>query len=128
MANIPDNLKYSVEHEWLRVDDDVVRIGITEHAQDQLGDIVYVDLPKAGAKVTAGKPLGVVESVKAASDIFSPVTGIVEETNARLMDEPELVNTDPYGDGWMVTVRLASPAEIGELLDAKAYVKLLAEA
>lgn len=127
MSSVPEDLKYSEEHEWVRVDGDTARIGITEYAQEQLGDIVYVDLPATGTKVTAGKTFGVVESVKAASDVFSPLSGPVKATNDRLTDEPELVNSDPYGDGWMVELEIADPDELKALMDAAEYEDFLAE-
>ena len=100
--SIPDDLKYSKEHEWLSVDDDTVRIGITHHAQDQLGDIVYAELPEVGTQVKAGAGFGTVESVKAVSDLFAPVSGEIIEVNEKLTDSPEAVNEDPYGEGWMI--------------------------
>ncbi len=125
---IPTHLRYTAEHEWLDVTDDgLARVGITAFAQDQLGDVVYVDVPAAGATVRAGKPFGVVESVKAASDLYSPLTGTVVEVNGQLVDHPELVNADPYGEGWMVVVRPADAAELDGLLDAAAYAALTAE-
>jgi glycine cleavage system H protein len=127
MSSVPEDLKYSEEHEWVRLDGDTARIGITEYAQDQLGDIVYVDLPSTGTKVTVGKTFGVVESVKAASDVFSPLSGAVKATNERLTDEPELVNSDPYGDGWMVELEIADPDELKALMDAGEYEDFLAE-
>jgi glycine cleavage system H protein len=113
--------RYTKEHEWVAVDGDVVTIGITDHAQKELGDIVYVDLPQTGDAVAAGKTMGSVESVKAVSDIYSPVTGEVVEVNAALADAPEKVNEDPHGDAWMVKVRLANADEIGGLLSAAEY-------
>lgn len=127
MSSVPEDLKYSEEHEWVRLDGDTARIGITEYAQEQLGDIVYVDLPSTGTKVAVGKTFGVVESVKAASDVFSPLSGAVKATNGRLADEPELVNSDPYGDGWMVELEMADPDELKALMDAGEYEDFLAE-
>lgn len=123
--SIPKELRYTAEHEWVKLDGGQAHVGITTYAQDQLGDVVYVELPKVGAKVTAMKPFGVVESVKAASDLFSPLTGTVTAVNARLLDEPELVNGDPYGDGWMLVIDPADEAELATLLDAAAYEKLI---
>ncbi len=117
----PDNYRYTKEHEWLAVEGDVVTIGITDHAQKELGDIVYVDLPQPGDAVAAGKPLGSVESVKAVSDIFSPVNGEVIEVNESLADAPEKVNEDPHGEAWLVKVKLSSQGEIEELLSASEY-------
>ena len=123
MAASPDDRKYSKEHEWLKIDGDAATIGITDFAQDQLGDIVYLDLPEAGRKLQTEEPFGVVESVKAASDLFSPVTGEIMEVNEALMDQPEGINTDPYGAGWMIVVRLANPAEVDALLTAAEYAE-----
>ena len=106
MANVPENLHYSKDHEWVRVEDDTAVIGITDHAQDQLGDVVYVELPKAGDEFAANDSFGSVESVKAVSEIFTPVTGKVTEINESLNDEPEKVNKDPYGDGWMIKMTM----------------------
>ncbi len=121
---IPTDLRYTADHEWLKLEGSRARVGITDFAQDQLGDVVYVDVPPAGRTVRAGKPFGVVESVKAVSDLYSPISGTVTEANARLVDAPELVNQDPYGEGWMVVIEPADPAEIDGLLDAAAYEAL----
>jgi glycine cleavage system H protein len=121
MANIPADLSYTREHEWAKVEGDLARIGITDFAQEQLGDVVFVELPKPGARVTATKTFGVVESVKGVSDLFAPLSGEVVEINAKLTKTPELVNSDPYGEGWMIVVKLSSPAEADGLMDAKAY-------
>src|ERR671915_1153798 len=109
MANVPDNLHYSKDHEWVRVEGDTAVIGITDHAQEQLGDVVYVELPKAGEKFAAHESFGSVESVKAVSEIFTPVSGEVGEVNESLNDEPEKVNTEPYGAGWMIRMRMSNP-------------------
>ncbi|MBI4594022.1 MAG: glycine cleavage system protein GcvH [Candidatus Rokubacteria bacterium] len=127
MGNIPTELKYTREHEWATQEGANVRVGITAFAQEQLGDVVFVELPKAGARVTARKSFGVVESVKAVSDLFAPITGEVVEVNAALTKNPELVNQDPYGRGWMIIVKPASQAEWGELLTAKQYEEFLAK-
>jgi glycine cleavage system H protein len=125
---VPTDLRYTTEHEWVRVDGDVATIGITAHAADQLGDIVFVDLPEVGRSFAHSDTFGIVESVKAVSDLFSPVGGEVVETNdASLRGAPELVNTDPYGAGWMLKVRVADPAQLDALLDAAAYETLIAE-
>jgi len=124
----PEELKYTEEHEWVLVEDDIATIGITDFAQDSLGDVVFVELPEVGAKVVAGKPFGVVESVKAVSDVYAPVTGEVVEVNEELPDTPEVVNSSPYDDAWMIKVRLADPAELDELMDAEAYQEFLEEA
>jgi glycine cleavage system H protein len=123
---LPADLRYTEEHEWARLEDDRVIVGITEYAQAQLGDVVYVELPKVGDRVRRMKPFGVVESVKAASDLFSPLTGTIVAVNARLTDEPELVNTDPYGDGWMVAIETDDAAELATLLSPDDYADLLA--
>lgn len=117
----PEDLRYTEEHEWARLEDRRVRVGITDFAQDALGDVVYVDLPAVGATVEAHAPLGEVESTKSVSDVFSPVSGTVVERNPLVDDRPELVNEAPYGDGWLVVIEVADPAAIEELLDAAAY-------
>jgi len=121
MANVPEDLHYSKDHEWIRVEGDVGVIGITDHAQNSLGDVVYVELPKAGENFSAHESFGSVESVKAVSEIFSPVGGEVVEVNEALQDEPERVNTDPYGEGWMIRVRMTNPGEVDSLLSAAEY-------
>ena len=117
----PDNFRYTKEHEWVRVDDGIATMGITDHAQHELGDIVYVDLPKPGANVEKGKALGTVESVKAVSEIFSPATGEVTETNASLADAPEKLNDDPHGQAWLVKIRVLSPEDLAGLMSAAEY-------
>lgn len=121
MSNLPTELKYATTHEWVRVEGDIATVGITDHAQDAMGDLVYVELPEVGDDVKAGDEAGVVESVKAASDIYAPVTGEVVAVNAELNDSPESVNKDAYGDGWMFKIKLKDPAELDDLLDAAAY-------
>src|SRR6266567_7520567 len=116
MANVPEDLHYSKDHEWLRVDGDVATIGITDYAQNSLGDVVYVELPKAGDEFAAHESFGSVESVKAVSEIFTPVSGKVAEVNQSLNDEPEKVNNDPYGEGWMLKIKMTSPGEVDSLL------------
>jgi len=128
MANVPPDLRYTREHEWAKVEGDRARIGITAFAQEQLGDVVFVELPKVGAKVTAMKTFGVVESVKAVSDLFAPITGEIVEVNALLPKKPELVNSDPYGQGWMLVIRMSNPKEIDGLMTAADYEKLTAGA
>ena len=123
MSNIPDDLRYSKEHEWVRIEGDLATIGITHFAQDQLGDVVFVELPEKGASVRQHACLGVVESVKAASDVYAPVSGEVVERNVKVIESPELVNSSPYADGWLVKVRLSDKAEAGTLLDAAAYTE-----
>jgi glycine cleavage system H protein len=121
VSAVPDDLKYSKEHEWVRADGDVVTIGITHFAQEQLGDVVFVELPEKGATVRQFSSLGVVESVKAASDIYAPISGEVLERNVKVIESPELVNSAPYGDGWMIKVRLADKGELTKLLSAADY-------
>jgi glycine cleavage system H protein len=121
MANVPDNLHYSKDHEWVRVENNVAVIGITDHAQEQLGDVVYVELPKPGESFSAHESFGSVESVKAVSEIFTPVSGEIAEVNQSLNDEPEKVNKDPYGDGWMIKVKMSAAGEVDSLLTAAEY-------
>ena len=125
MANVPKDLKYTREHEWAKQEGGRVRVGITAYAQEQLGDVVFVELPKVGAKVTATKAFGVVESVKAVSDLFAPVSGEVVEVNAELGQKPETVNADPYGKGWMIVVKPSTKAEWDQLLTAEQYEEFL---
>ena len=124
---IPSDLRYTKEHEWVRVEGDVATVGITQHAADQLGDIVFVELPEHGRLLTQFATFGVVESVKAVSDLFAPVAGEVLEGNASLLATPEVVNSDPYGAGWMLRIRLSDPGQLEQLLDAAAYEALTAE-
>ncbi len=128
MANIPADLRYTKEHEWAKLEGDKARVGITAFAQEQLGDVVFVELPKVGAKVTAMKTFGVVESVKAVSDLFAPLSGEVVEANTELTKKPETVNSDPYGQGWMIVIELANPKEMDGLMSAADYEKLVAAA
>jgi glycine cleavage system H protein len=121
MANVPADLKYTNSHEWVRVDGDVATIGITDYAQSELGDIVYVDLPTQGRVLNSGDGFGSVESVKTVSDVYTPVSGEVVEVNEALGAQSELLNSDPYGKGWMVKVRLSDPTQTGSLLDAQSY-------
>lgn len=122
----PDDRRYSREHEWVRVDGSTAVIGITSFAADELGDIVYVELPEAGSRLTQFAAFGVVESVKAVSDLFAPISGEVAEVNAALRASPELLNTDPFGAGWIAKLSLADPSELDKLLDAGAYAELTA--
>jgi glycine cleavage system H protein len=124
---VPEDLRYTAEHEWIKVTDGTLRIGITDHAQEALGDIVFVTLPSVGTQVEAGQPLGEVESTKSVSEIFAPVTGEVTGRNETLDARPELVNADPYADGWMIEIRPSDPAAVDALLDAAAYRELIAE-
>ena len=123
----PPDLKYTKEHEWVRMEDDTGTVGITDYAQDQLGDIVFVDLPSAGTTVSQMQKFGEIESVKAVSELFSPVSGEVSEVNTALADQPELVNDSPYGEGWMLRIRLSEPAEIDQLLTAQEYDEFTAQ-
>jgi glycine cleavage system H protein len=121
MANVPEDLHYSKDHEWVRVDGDQAIIGITDYAQNSLGDVVYVELPKAGEGFAANEPFGSVESVKAVSEVFTPIAGAVVTINESLADEPESVNSDPYGQGWMIRLKMANPGEVDSLLTAAEY-------
>jgi glycine cleavage system H protein len=125
--NIPKELRYSREHEWVAVDGNIATIGITDYAQEQLGDVVYVELPEVGAQVTKDAPFGVVESVKAVSDIFAPVSGTVSAANRPLADTPEKVNADPYGEAWMIRVEMSTPSELDALMTAADYERFVAE-
>ncbi len=125
MTSIPKDLKYTREHEWAKQEGDRVRVGITAYAQEQLGDVVFVELPKVGAKVSASKAFGVVESVKAVSDLFAPVSGEIVEANAELTQKPETVNADPYGKGWMILVKPSNKTEWDQLLTAQQYEAFL---
>ena len=121
----PTNLRYTKEHEWVRVEGDIAVVGITDHAQKELGDIVYIDLPKVGARLEQGKTLGSVESVKAVSDIFAPVSGEVAEVNEVLSTTPEKLNEDPHGAAWLVKIKLSAPDEVNRLLSAEDYQKYI---
>ena len=125
--NVPEDLKYSETHEWVRLEEGQARVGITDHAQAELTDVVYVELPKIGAKVQAKAPAAVVESVKAAGDIYSPVTGTVVAVNEALENNPALVNTDPHGEGWIFLVALDAPEELAQLKNAAEYRALIGE-
>lgn len=126
MSDFPAELKYAETHEWVSLEDDgTVVVGITDHAQDALGDIVYVELPEVGASADSGGEVAVVESVKAASDIYSPVSGEIVEINSALEDQPETVNQSPYGDGWLFRVKLADPEDIESLMDADGYKSMI---
>jgi glycine cleavage system H protein len=123
----PKDLRYSREHEWVAVKDGLATIGITNHAQEQLGDVVYVELPEVGTQVTKDEPFGVVESVKAVSDIFAPVSGTVKEVNSPLAESPETVNADPYGKAWMIRVEMSTLSELDELMAAAEYERFVVE-
>jgi glycine cleavage system H protein len=121
MANTPEDNRYARSHEYVHVEGDIGTIGITEYAQKELGDVVFVELPQVGAQLEMGDELGSIESVKAVSELFAPVGGEVVEVNEALADKPELVNTDPWGDGWMIRIKLADPTEVDELMSAEEY-------
>jgi glycine cleavage system H protein len=123
--NIPQELKYTREHEWIRLDGDVAYVGITDYAQEQLGDIVFVDIPSVGETLEAGEVFGTIEVVKTVSDLFSPVTGEVLEQNEALEENPELVNQDPYGEGWLIKIKPAAVEELNDLLDADGYKEVI---
>jgi glycine cleavage system H protein len=125
--NFPSNIKYTKDHEWIKVEGEFARIGITEYAQGELGDIVFVELPKIGSKLEQGKSFGTIEAVKAVSDLYAPVNGEVVELNKEVQDSPEVVNKEPYERGWMVKVRIENPAQLANLLDVEAYKKLIAK-
>lgn len=121
----PDDLKYSKEHEWVRMDGNIAEVGVTVFAQDSLGDVVFVDLPDVGTRITQFDKFGEIESVKAVSDLFSPIGGTVVETNLGAVENPETVNTDPYGSGWLIKIELSDPAQLDELMDAETYESTL---
>jgi glycine cleavage system H protein len=123
--NVPENLKYSSDHEWIAVDGDTARVGITDYAQDALGDVVFVELPTVGEAVAASGPISEVESTKSVSDIFAPVSGTIAEVNDALVDAPERLNDDPYGEGWLFTITMSDPDELEGLLDAAGYLALI---
>jgi len=123
--NVPDDLRYSKDHEWARLEDRKVRIGITDYAQDALGDVVYVQVPDVGAQVTMGESFSEVESTKSVSDIYAPITGTIVDVNQELADAPQRVNEDPYGEGWLVVIEAQDAAQYDQLLDAAAYRALI---
>lgn len=125
--NFPTNIRYTSEHEWIRLEGDVAVIGITDYAQDQLGDIVYIEMPEEGDEFDKDEVFGSIEVVKTVSDLFIPVAGEVVEVNEVLEDEPELVNSDPYGEGWLIKIKPENAADIDELLDAEGYKKVIGE-
>ena len=124
-SDTPSHLRYTDQHEWTRDDGELIVVGITHFAQDQLGDVVFVDLPAPGAEIASGQPFGEVESTKSVSDLFAPVSGTIAERNDELDERPELVNTDPYGDGWLVAIRPTEPGQLDGLLDADGYTALV---
>jgi len=123
----PKDLKYTKEHEWLKVEGNIATVGITDYAQDSLGDVVYVELPQEGGAVTKNEPFGVVESVKAVSDLYSPISGSVSEVNDAIIDSPEAINEDPYGDAWMIRVEIANLGDLDDLMTADEYQKYVEE-
>ncbi len=128
MSNhVPDDLRFTPEHEWVREEGDIVRVGITAYAQEQLGDVVFVDVPAPGSQIEVGQSFGEVESTKSVSDLYAPVSGTVEERNEQLEDQPDLVNSDPYGAGWLIAIRPSSPDQVAALMDGAAYAQLIAE-
>lgn len=124
-VNVPEDLRYSSDHEWCRLEGDHVRVGITDYAQDALGDIVYVQLPEPGAAATAGQPLCELESTKSVSDVYAPVDGTVAEVNSELLDAPQRVNEDPYGEGWICLIKPSSPGSFGSMMGAEEYRKMI---
>lgn len=127
MSKVPSELKFLSSHEWVLIEDKVATVGVSDHAQELLGDLVYVELPEQGSTVAAGDSVGVIESVKAASDTYAPVSGEVVEVNEELEGAPERINDDPYGDGWMYKISMEDPEEVGDLLDAGAYTESIAD-
>ncbi|MBI3112284.1 MAG: glycine cleavage system protein GcvH [Ignavibacteriales bacterium] len=125
--NFPANLNYTKDHEWIRIEGNTGWIGITEYAQGELGDVVFVELPAVGSKLETGKSFGTIEAVKAVSDLYAPVAGEVTELNKEVQDSPELVNKEPYERGWMIKITIANPGEVNSLLDAESYKKLIAQ-
>ena len=125
--NVPDNLKYSNDHEWVSVDGNIAKIGITDYAQGELGDIVFIDIDSDLSDITKGEPFGTIEAVKTVSDLFGPLSGKVTELNATIIESPELINTDPYGKGWMLKIEMTDSSETDALLDSAAYKELLGQ-
>jgi glycine cleavage system H protein len=123
--NVPEDLRYSSDHEWVGRDGEVVRVGVTDYAQDALGDVVFVQVPTVGAEISAGDTFGEVESTKSVSDVYAPVSGTVVEVNEALADAPQMLNEDPYGEGWICAIRMSDPSQLDGLLDAEAYRKLV---
>lgn len=123
--NVPESLKYTKDHEWARVEGDIIVVGITDYAQGELGDIVFIEFPEEGQTVVQGEPFGTIEAVKAVSDLIAPASGEVIAINTDLEDSPETVNSDPYGDGWMIKVKMSAPAELEDLLSHEQYAELI---
>jgi glycine cleavage system H protein len=126
--NFPDNLKYTKEHEWLRVENDTAIVGVTDYAQSELGDIVYIEFPEVGKAFSHNDSIGTIEAVKTVADLYAPVSGEVLEVNTELVDNPELVNQDPYEKGWMLKIKISNPSEVDSLMDSSAYKQHVAEA
>ncbi len=124
--NVPENLKYTKDHEWAKIDGDVATVGITDYAQGELGDVVFVELPEVGTKLNAGDTFGTIEAVKAVADLYAPLSGEVVEVNPKLDSAPESVNQDPYGEGWMIKIKMSNPNEVNDLLTAEQYKELIA--
>ena len=125
--NFPENLKYTAEHEWVSIDGNTVTVGVTDHAQSELGDVVYIDMEDDIGEVNKGDSFGTIEAVKTVSDIYAPLSGKITEVNTSLNDGPEIVNSDPYGDGWFVKMELSNPSELDDLLDVNAYKELIGQ-
>ena len=125
--NFPENLKYTQDHEWIKAEGNIGTVGITDHAQGELGDVVYIDIPDPEAQVKAGNSFGTIEAVKTVADMFAPVSGKIIEVNSSLNDNPEVVNSDPYGEGWMVKIEMSDLSELNNLLDIEAYKKLIGQ-
>ena len=125
--NFPENLKYTPDHEWVRVEGNIGTVGVSDHAQGELGDVVYVDIAADLTEITKGEAFGTIEAVKTVSDIYAPVSGKVIDINNGLNDNPAIVNQDPYGDGWMIKIELSNPSELDELLDVTAYIELIGQ-
>lgn len=123
--NFPENLKYTDDHEWIKVEGNIGTVGVTDHAQGELGDVVYVDIDESKTEVTAGESFGTIEAVKTVADILAPVSGKIVEINTAINDNPEVVNNDPYGNGWMVKIELSNPSELEKLMDANAYKEMI---
>ena len=127
MADYPDNYAYTREHEWVAVEGDIATVGVTDHAQQELGDVVFVELPEPGTTVEKGAPFGTIESVKAVSDLYAPLSGEVTEVHDQLIEEPEIANTDPHGAGWMIRIRMHDAAELEDLMSAESYLEFVKE-
>lgn len=125
--NFPENLKYTTDHEWIKVEGNIGYIGVTDHAQSELGDVVYIDIDESIQEIIAGESFGTIEAVKTVSDILAPVSGKVLEINTSLNDNPEVVNKDPYGEGWMIKIEITEPAQLDDLMDAEVYMQMIGQ-